>query len=214
MKLPRRIAQRRMQYEAARVPQWEGMLSAEELERYAAFPVEKRRREFLLGRAVLRTLAAEQTETPPTEVPLRVAEDGAVEWVDAPHHVSLAHADTRAVAVMAPFRVGVDLEQIAAYEPEVRQFALRPDELEQLGAGPLDRDAAFICIWTLKEAVLKARRTGLRTAPKRVHLDIGPDIDPEALRGTAQVQGEAWHVAAERWDDFFLSVAWEQDAPR
>lgn len=193
-----------MEYDAGSAPRWKMMLSAAELERYAEFPSEKRRREFLLGRAALRTLVADHVEETPGDVSLRVAEDGAVELADYPHHVSLAHAGDRALAAMAPFRVGVDLEQIATYEPDVRRFALRSDEQKLIGSWTLERDAAFILVWTLKEAVLKARRTGLRTAPKKVHLDV----DPNELRGSAQVEGETWQVAAERWDDFYGAVAW------
>lgn len=197
-----------MSFDAMQTEAWLQLLSDEERARYEAFPVDKRKREFLLGRVTLRTLLAEQLDEEPASISLHVTEDGAVELPAAPYFVSIAHSGDRAVATVSPDRVGVDLEHVTHCKPAVVDFVLRPDEHELLGALPMDRDRAFILCWTIKEATLKALHTGFLRSPKTVHLTI----DPEAQQALATAwDGSVWIVPYEPAPDHFLSVAYPVD---
>jgi 4'-phosphopantetheinyl transferase len=206
MQLPDHIALRRMTFDAAQTDAWLPLLSEEERDRYDAFPVEKRRREFLLGRVALRTLLAKQLDKDtPAAIRLHVTEDGAVELPEAPYFVSIAHSEDQAVAVVSPRRVGVDLEHIRSVEPGVVDFVLEADEQALLDTLPMDRDRAFILCWTLKEATLKALHTGFLRSPKTVQLAI----DAARQRATATAaDGSEWTIRYEPGADHFMSVAY------
>lgn len=205
MQLPDHIALRRLTYDAAQREAWLQLLSEDERGRYDAFPVEKRKREFLLGRVALRTLLAEQLDNDPAAIPLHVTDEGAVELPSAPYFVSIAHSGDQAVATVSPDRVGVDLEHIRSVEDGVVDFVLTPDEQELLDTLPMNRDRAFILCWTLKEATLKALHTGFLRSPKTVHLAI----DSANQQATATAGDDsAWTVRYEPASDHFLSVAY------
>ena len=172
MKLPDDIAIRWETYDPARAEAFEALLSAEEQARMATYTLAKRRREFTLGRAVARTLLAERLGHPPADIALAVTEGGCVDVVEADLHLSIAHSGEHAVAAVAERIVGIDLERIQPRHPELPRFILHPDEYAYYEALPLDAIRSSILYWTLKEATLKALRTGLRLSPKKLQLDI------------------------------------------
>ena len=205
MNLPPEIALRFASCPASEPPRVE-RLPTPEREVAAAFGSEKRRREFALGRATARALLAERLGLDEAAVPLRTAADGAPE-VDAPLHLSIAHASTPersvAVAAAAPHAVGVDIELIRPRRPDLFRFLLHPDDFGLLDALPHGHDAAQVLLWTLKEAVLKARRSGFRTSPKAIRLGI----DSGAEAAEARLGEEVWAVRYAERDGSFVAVA-------
>lgn len=207
MKLPDDIAYRRVAYEAKRRSRWEALLPPGEQERLHAFAYAKRQREFLLGRVAARQLLAERLEIPPREVPLRVASDGAVEVEGSRYVVSIAHSKEQAVAAVAERAVGVDLEQITSRRSGLERMLLHPDEQDLLERLPFDKTYGMILCWTLKEATLKAMRTGLRCWPNRLRLEIDAAEQSARLRMDG---GPAWQARFEEWDGYYLAVAYEE----
>ncbi len=205
MELPDDIALRRMTYTPDKVEAWLPLLSAEEQARYTAFSVLKRRREFLLGRVALRTLLADRLNRPPAAIRVAVTEDGAIHLPDHPLYASITHAGDRAVAAVCRRPVGVDLEAITERTAEVERFLLAPEEQSLLETLPMDRSAALILCWTLKEATLKAMGTGLLRSPKKVCLTVNAaDQSAEAVAW----DGCTWALGYERVEGYFLSVAY------
>lgn len=186
------------------VARWMRWLSSEERACYASFGSEKRQREFLLGRAAARTVLADVLDRAPADVPLSMADDGAVDVEGHDWHLSIAHSQPHAVAVCARSAVGVDLERIQPRDPALRRFLFAPDERSRPDALPYDANTALLLCWTLKEAVLKARRSGFRTSPK----DLRLDVDPDAQTATVAVDGGAeWDLWFARIDAFWSAVA-------
>lgn len=175
---------------------WRTWLSEEERACFGTFGSEKRRREFIAGRAAARSLLAEMLSCEPAEIVLQIAGDGAVDVPEAPVHLSIAHSGPHAVAAVAEGGVGVDVEQIVPRDPGVERFLMAPDQVGIMQHWPYDRDAALVLAWALKESVLKARRSGFRLSPKKLHLELTPAPNPE--RGGAAVidvqNGSAWRV--------------------
>lgn len=76
---------------------------------------------------------------------------------------SLSHCDTYAVAVAAPSAVGIDIERIASCSPGLEARIADAAEWSLVGElTPLH----FFCLWTAKEAVLKAAGVGLAGLPE------------------------------------------------
>jgi 4'-phosphopantetheinyl transferase len=73
---------------------------------------------------------------------------------------SISHAGGVVACVLAPERVGLDLELRAAARPEQLRLVLDPGERAAILAGSLDATDA----WVMKEAVLKADGRGLAGA--------------------------------------------------
>ena len=182
------------------------LLSEEERARMAAFKSPKRRQDFVLGRTSARVLLADQMGLPPEAVPLRVADSGAVDVEGAPYRLSIAHADAHAVAAVAERPIGVDLERVRPRRPDLHRFLLHPDEGGLLDRLAPDRTSALVLCWTLKEATLKAMRTGLRCSPKDVRLDVRPGGTSIA----ADVRGCRWRLAFERRGGHYLAVAYAE----
>lgn len=186
----------------------------------AALAHPDRRHGFALGRTAARALLAERLGVAPEAVPLSVAADGAP-VVGAPAdgagglHVSIAHAGrgTAAVAAaaVADLPVGVDVEAIVPRRADLWRRMLHADEHALLAAlgGPTDR--AQTLLWSLKEAVLKGQRTGLRAGARSVRLaldGVDGEVSP-AGTGTAlsDVSGR-WCVAWADLGGLWLSLAW------
>lgn len=186
-------------------------LPPDERAQVAGFGSEKRRRAFALGRATARTLLAERLAVAAPEVPLRIAADGAPELDDPSLRVSIAHTatatQTLAVAAVGARPLGVDLELIRPRRPDLYTFLLHPDEYGLLEDLPHGHEAAQVLLWTLKEATLKAMRTGFRVSPKTLRLAV----EPERQAATVQVEeGARWSLRYTERDGCFLAVAFAQ----
>lgn len=76
---------------------------------------------------------------------------------------SISHADKYVAAVSGPGPVGIDIEEIAAFSPDL------PEQIADLGEWALAQSiqpATFYRYWTGKEAVLKAVGVGLKGLSK------------------------------------------------
>jgi 4'-phosphopantetheinyl transferase len=203
-RLPAAVGLRAVSYDAERAEEWASWLSAAERACLADFGAPSRRREFLAGRAAARQLLGARLSVAPAAVPLRRDPDGGVSVEEAGWHVSIAHTGPHAVAACARGPVGVDLERIQPRNPDIAAFLFRPADrglVERLPYGP---DAALILCWSLKEAVLKGRRSGFRTSPK----DLRLAVDPEAETARVEIDGERpWHLVYARLDGCWGAVA-------
>jgi len=185
---------------------WMQILSEEERLRLTSFPVPKRQREFTLGRIAARVLLGHRLAISPERVPLRVADDGAVEVLSPNLVLSIAHSGDRAVAGIADRKIGVDIEIIRQRNPRLIRYILNPAEEHFFYALPLDDNRRLVLAWTIKEAVLKAKRTGLRVSPKKLRIAVNPgDSSAEVM----DIEGKRWQVQFEEQDKYYLAVAFE-----
>jgi 4'-phosphopantetheinyl transferase len=128
-------------------------------------------------RAGLRTALAVELGVPPRAVPLATTPEGRPYPVGVPRLDAncSADGDLGLVVVGHGCRVGVDLERIRAWSSDVLDEGwLNAGERQALLALPdAARAEAATRSWTQKEAVLKARGTGLREHPASVATQIG-----------------------------------------
>ncbi|WP_369257948.1 4'-phosphopantetheinyl transferase family protein [Geodermatophilus amargosae] len=156
----------------------EALLAPAELDRARRGTPAVHRRRVLL-RAALRTALAAELGTHPEHVPLTT---GATGRPELPADTGLdagcsAGGELGVVAVGRGRRIGIDLEPVAPWTPEVAAEGwLHPDELRAIALlPPAARAVAATRAWTRKEAVLKARGTGLRDDPAALVTAVGRD---------------------------------------
>lgn len=140
-------------------------------------PVQRRR---IVLRAALRSAVAAELGIDPARVPLRTTPAGRpyVDPVESRWFLDVncsASGTLGIVAVGRACRVGVDMETVAPWSPDVLvEGWLSPGECRQLAElPPAARPVAVARCWTRKEAVLKARGTGLLEAPSAVVTPVG-----------------------------------------
>jgi len=162
------------------------LLSAEERQRHARFAFARDRHRFLVSRALLRSVLSHYAPVEPSDWVFRAGPFGKPELAGpgpAPVKFNLSH--TRGLAVCAVARgaqLGVDAERIdparARLELARRYFA--PQETALLeGADETRRAELFFRLWTLKEAFLKARGTGLAAGLDAFAIELSDQARPQ-----------------------------------
>lgn len=147
-------------------PRWERqqltLLHVSERYRYDAFLRPERRRQFLLGRVLLRHALSEMFSGSPASWQIRERPGQAPRLAsDTPSPVtfSLAHSRDRVACMLASgAMVGVDIEYTGRQRDFLRMAArsFHPEDVRQLQALQAEEQVAgFYRLWTLHEAALK-----------------------------------------------------------
>ncbi|QXX76206.1 4'-phosphopantetheinyl transferase superfamily protein [Methylovirgula sp. HY1] len=181
----------------------------EDLARASAYR-DARRGYFLARRALMRQLVARRLGCAAEAVTIAVDAAGAPCLGSATNgpelFVSIARRGALAVLAIAPRPIGVDLELLGP--PEAIPTAVLHDA-EAQHLAPMDAVAqhrAFLEIWTLKEAYLKALRTGLTREPAEIEVrrekaqirlyDRGRPVVPATCESRRETFGGKTVVAA------------------
>ena len=91
-------------------------------------------------------------------------------------HFNLSHCKEAAACVISDQPVGVDVESIREYKEPLAHYAMNDAEVRQIEASDHPA-AAFIRLWTMKEATLKLIGTGISN-------DLKTAIDHERYQYT------------------------------
>jgi 4'-phosphopantetheinyl transferase len=172
-------------------------LSAAERERAARFHSREHERRWAIAHGALRTILAERLGCEPAAVEFRSGEHGKPELAGREPCFSLSHCDDLALVAVADAEVGVDVEP-ASRRVDAVPRVLTPAELATLPAD--GREAALLRLWCRKEALAKARGTGMAIEPERLDT-TRPDpfvlLDLEVPGHTAALaaEGEAPQVS-------------------
>ena len=75
-------------------------------------------------------------------------------------HFSLSHCKEAATCVISDRPVGIDVESIREYKEGLAHYAMNDEEVRRIEASD-NPAAAFIRLWTMKEATLKLIGTGI-----------------------------------------------------
>ncbi len=183
------------------------ILSPEEQDRLQSFAHKSRRTSFVLGRAAARLLVSDRLEKPLEDVRLRVSPGGAVDVEDSNLCLSISHSRNMAAVAIAERAVGVDVEFMRAPHPKLHERILSQGEREMVERLPVPFDQGTLLVWTLKEAIVKALRTGLRRPMKSVEVEI--DF-PDRRAMVHGVEGQ-WEALFAFIDGYLLSLAYRTD---
>ena len=174
----------------------------------ATFRHEDRRHSFAVGRLAARELLSRRLGCAVSDVSIEVLDDGSLDVPGSGLHVSISHSDREVMAAVSTGPVGVDIEAVRPRPRTLYRFMLAEGEREMLDALDLPGDERLTLVWTVKESVLKARRTGLRQSPKR--LRIFPGRLPEAALVTSD-DDTLWEVSIERTKGYVSAIAWPSE---
>lgn len=177
------------------------LLSEAERERYRRLPPEKRP-PFLAAHALVRRTLSHYAERTPAEWHFAPDALGKPEIIDPQpgEKLSFSLSHTRGLVACAVTRaspVGIDAECAEARRPyaDLAGRVLAAGERRDLDALPeADQGDRFLDYWTLKEAHLKARGTGIRARLAALEFRLEGEAGAECLAepGFAPVEG-AWH---------------------
>jgi phosphopantetheinyl transferase len=199
--------------------------------------VDKRRHEWLLGRAVakdaVRRLVEEHTgvRLAPADIEIRPDPYGRPEAVGpfaarlgVQPVLSIAHSHGTAVslAALSPGQLlGIDLENLAQRREDFEAIAFSPDERRMLAAMPREsRQEWALRMWCAKEAVAKALGRGFSIGIQAFHIisaETRSGVLQLELRDTAldhfpRLRGRSIMACTGREEDFVFSTTIHQGA--
>ena len=194
----------------------EGFLSPAEIERARGFVSDQHRNRFTAGRGIMRTLLSRYVRDEPAKLEFDYGSHGkpflAGAFAQSQLHFNLAHTEHLALlAVTRGGPIGVDLEKIRPIT-EADQLAtdffssLESDALKNLP--PEEKVAAFLNLWTRKEACLKAAGRGLGNLPHEM------DVAPKILRNFEPAPGFVAALAVLTEIDTVFCSCWDEEATR
>lgn len=193
-------------------------LSQAERDRAARFHHLSDRWEFVLGRVMARHLLAGRSGIAPADFHFIENAHGRPEIahpsLERPLRFNLSHSGGLVACVIGgDGQIGVDIERLDRPPVDRRVIERYCSEREQAALAAMPdplRHERFLELWTLKEAYVKARGTGLTLPLRSISFDIGADgpggvsfngVDDEARWMFAHTRLEPRHllaVAAER----------------
>jgi len=175
------------------------LLSADEVERAAAFRFERHRKQYIIGRSLLRILLAGYLQIDPLAVRFQYSVKGKPELVpsDRESHIQFNLAHSGGIILLgftARRKIGIDVEEIRADVEidEISQRFFSPFERPWLASLPLpQRYEAFFRCWTRKEALLKGTGEGLSVSLDSLNVFSDPEEDSCWLETS---NGHVWLV--------------------
>ncbi len=166
------------------VNRYEGLLTSEERARKLRFRFEEGRLEYLVTRALVRTVLSRYTDVAPDKWRFRNQPDGRPEVVQpnlaTTPRFNLSHTRGLIACLVARDRdVGVDVENttrsIGFLDIADRYFS--PCEAADIRSLPdSSRRKRFFEYWTLKESIIKAMGTRMSSGLSRFSFDLRTDV--------------------------------------
>ena len=144
------------------------LLPPQERDRHDRFVQEKDRRQYLLGKVLVRTILSRYLARAPHEWLFTTSRFGKPVLANGPAEpnllFNLSHTEGLVACVVArDWEVGIDVENVGrSVNLDVARRFFAPAEVAFLEQVPEDqRQTTFFLFWTLKEAYVKARGLGL-----------------------------------------------------
>lgn len=171
------------------------LLDAAETARASRFYREADRNRYVLAHAACRCILGAAIGCRPTDVVFSTAADGKPFLPGSSLRFNLSHSgEHAALAISTGCEVGVDIEIPPPEADRIAPLVLSDAELSAyfiLPSSPA-RAAAFLRVWTRKEAVLKGAGCGLRRDLRSLTIGIEMAADGGL---TVELDGGVWHLS-------------------
>ncbi len=187
---------------------WErysGLLEDEERARAARFVTPELRRHFTTTRGVLRILAGQKLDRPPSSIRFQFSSHGKPSLRDSEGvFFNVAHSGSRALVAFSTSDVGVDIEHIRPFpEPMnlVRRFFSRGELAEFEKVEAKDAESLFFKCWTRKEAFVKALGHGLSMGFDSFTVPLDENCSDAPLIQDPTTPGRRWKLIPLEFED-------------
>jgi 4'-phosphopantetheinyl transferase len=144
-------------------------LTEEELQRANRLRIPPKRKEFILGRGLLRYVLSLYAERPPAQILIEKNEAGKPYLPNSSRHFNISHSNNWWICgVTASSQLGVDIQEVypVATPDYVGNYFLSEQEKALLSALPISSKwDLFFTLWARKEAYLKCLGTGFHVSP-------------------------------------------------
>ncbi len=176
------------------------LLRPDERTTYLAMQHPKAQQQFLSGRVALRCLLGKHLQQTPQSVPLTVGKRGkpCLTPSHGPLYFNVSHGGGRILIACASVgEVGVDIEssQRALSVMAIAKRYFHPKEALALSKlAPKAQHAAFVRMWVIKEAMLKAVGQGVGNGLNRLELSAHWPHDVRAVHAAPDASWGAWQV--------------------
>lgn len=193
-----------------------GLLSVAERERHDRYLADDARDQYLLGRALVRTVLSRRTGVPTGRWVFGQNPQGRPHIespvLPEPVHFNLSHASGLvALAVGDHPEIGVDVENVQrrlSWEDLAASYFSTHEQAVLAQTAPTQRRARFFEIWTLREAYVKARGLGLSLPFERFQFMFEGESVALACRADCGDDGQRWRLFRYRpTPDHTLSLA-------
>ena len=174
-------------------------LDAEERERADRFRMQHLTVRFVTGRGAQRDILGRYLGAAPAALRFTVGEYGKPALHPPRLRFNLSNSgDLALLAVAGAGDVGVDVEETRAM-PDAEGIARRmysaAEQRALFALPPAEREAAFLRVWTRKEAFIKAQGSGVWAGLDRFDVSIGPAAALLAVDGSA-AEAARWSMRA------------------
>lgn len=88
-------------------------------------------------------------------------------------HFNQSHCAYGVACIIGTTPVGIDIEKIGAYKPDLAEYISSPQELDDIRCADNPAES-FTCLWTRKESYLKCTGSGLIDELKEIFLQPVP----------------------------------------
>ncbi|MCW5590347.1 MAG: 4'-phosphopantetheinyl transferase superfamily protein [Legionellales bacterium] len=176
--------------ESSRLPRYQALLNAEELQRAARYHFEVDRNRFIIARGALRLILARYLCLAPEEIQFDYLKQGKPVIIPAQNpqnmQFNLSHShEVILCGVHFNHPLGIDVEYMSRdcdyLEIAKRFFSAK--EFEDLQSLPFSQiPLGFFSAWTRKEAFIKALGDGLSYPLKQFDVSLKPDSSAKILR--------------------------------
>lgn len=181
-------------------------LSSDEIDRAERFRQPHQQQRFIAGRGILRSLLGRYLACDPAQLDFQYGSHGKPYLAHTELQFNLAHSqDWGVYAMVRSQQIGVDLEQIRPIDALDRLLArfFTDQERTRILALPLEQQpAAFVKLWTAREAILKATGKGL------AGISQTQMTDRTVWDGTAIVSGAEPGTEPTQWQYFYF-IPWD-----
>jgi 4'-phosphopantetheinyl transferase len=197
----------------------EALLAPEERERLRGFRFDQHRHEYLVTRALCRTVLSTYVGLSPRELRFRRNAYGRPQ-LDLAGDLQFNLSNTVAMVVCAVDRgrqIGVDVEPLSRADEilEIAASVYTPSERERLDRLEHDsRREDAVRLWTLKEAYMKARGMGMAIAPESIQIQIeSPRCRLDCVAANDD-DPERWELSTRQIEDHVVGTCIERDGLR
>lgn len=203
--------------EREQIRTFEHVLSSVERARADRLRFDEDRARYVLGRGLLREVAARTFALSPADVPVTAGPQGKpqIPLAGDDWGVNVSHSGAWVLCAVGPCSMlGVDVEQRSPVDPLALAECVFSDwERDRLARySPAERERLFFRIWSMKEAVIKADGAGVSFGLDRFDVEFRPGSAP-AVRRIEQNTPSAWHVVTQTVDGHEMAVAWCHETP-